>query len=256
MKQGFTTRQGGVSPRPLDSLNMSTNVGDDPELVAQNRRRATTAVGAPQWPCIAAGQVHGSEIAVVDDASPALVEGVDALITLRSEVLLLMLFADCVPVFFCDPIRRAVGLAHSGWKGTAQNVAGKTARRMLDEFECDSETFYAAIGPSIGSDHYEVDLEVVSALTKSWPGGSASPLTPRNEFDSKWLVNLRLIVFDQLVAAGVRPEKIAVCDECTFSNRRDFFSHRRDSAKNGTTGRMAGMIGIAKRGAPMQWPAG
>jgi len=242
--QGFTTRSGGVSPKPLDSLNMSFDVGDDFQNVAENRRRATIALGCEDLRVVSARQVHGDRIVSVGFADPDIVGDADALITDSPDIMLLMLFADCVPIFFCDPIRRVVGLAHSGWQGVSSNIAGKTLARLLSDFECEAGSVFAAIGPSIGSDRYEVGLDVVAALTEAWPGGSSSPITPQNEFTNKFLVDLRLIVFDQLVSAGIRPERIAVCDECTWTNRRDFFSHRRDGTRGIATGRMAGLIGM------------
>ena len=203
---------------------------------------------------MSAGQVHGSTLAVVDKTSQDLIDGADALITSTPEIVLLMVFADCVPIFFADPIQRAVGLAHSGWRGTAANVAGKTARRIMGEFDCDRSNLFAAIGPSISAERYTVDIEVVKALTDAWPGGSSTPILPTSEFRSQFQINLRLIVFDQLVDAGVLPENISVCDECTFRNKKDFFSHRRDAETLGGTGRMAGMIALAPSASGAEWP--
>jgi YfiH family protein len=206
------------------------------------------ALTGADWPIVTAGQVHGDRVGHVDIDGPANIEGVDALITDRPQTMLLMVFADCVPVYFCDPIKRTVAVAHAGWRGIAANIAGKTLASLVNDYDCDSGTLYAAIGPSISAERYEVGLDVVSALTAAWPGGSSSPIMPQSEFGSKFLVNLRLIVFDQLLAGGLRPENIAVSDECTAANRKDFFSHRRDCVDGGATGRMAGMIGMRVRG--------
>lgn len=246
--QGFTTRQGGVSTGSLNSLNMSSNVGDRPENVVENRHRAVAALTGQDWPIVTAAQIHGDGIGNVAAPDSTVVGGADALITDQAETMLLLVFADCVPVYYCDPVRRVVAIAHSGWRGTAANIAGKTLARMVHDYGCERASIYAAIGPSISSARYEVGLDVVAALKDAWPGKSSSPFIPQNEFTNKFLVNLRLIVFDQIVSAGLRPEHIAVSDQCTAANRKDFFSHRRDSAGGLPTGRMAGLIGIHRRG--------
>lgn len=256
ISQGFTTRLGGVSAAPFDTLNMSLAVSDSPENVAENRARAIKSITGVDMPVVSAGQVHGNRVEIVTDATAGIVPDCDALVTETPDIALLMVFADCVPIYFCDPVRRVIGIAHSGWRGTAANVAGHTVRTIAETFEVEPYGLYAAIGPSISEDRYEVDLEVVDALNVAWPGGSSSPMTPKNEFTNKWLCNLRLIVFDQLVSAGIRPEHIAVSDECTFRNRKDFFSHRRDSAKGKPTGRMAGIIALRPLDTGIAWPTG
>ncbi|HEY3330266.1 MAG TPA: peptidoglycan editing factor PgeF [Capsulimonadaceae bacterium] len=252
--QGFSTRLGGVSQKPLDSMNMSLAVGDTPDNVAQNRARAIGALAGENLPYASAAQVHGNHVAVVTEAATEPIADTDALITNVPDIMLLMVFADCVPIYFCDPVKRVVGLAHSGWRGTAVNVSGRTVAAIEREYGAEPGELYCSIGPSISAERYEVDVEVVDALKNAWPGGAVSPMTPKNEFTSKFLCNLRLIVFDQLVSAGIRPERIAVSDECTFRNKKDFFSHRRDSAKGGATGRMAGIIGLRPMDEGFAWP--
>ncbi len=252
--QGFTTRHGGVSEKPLDTLNMSLAVGDDPANVASNRRQAILSVAGVALPYASAEQIHGNNVSVVTDPTETPIADTDALITNVPDIVLLMVFADCVPIYYCDPVGRVVGLAHSGWRGTASNVAGKTVRVLEREYGVAPSSLYAAIGPSISADRYEVNLDVVDALKPAIQGRSISPMTPKNEFTNTFLVNLRQIVYQQLVTAGVNPDRIAVSDECTYNNRKDFFSHRRDGTKGQKTGRMAGLIGLRPAGTGNGWP--
>ena len=248
--QGFTTRRGGVSAKPYDSLNMSLSVEDSPETVAENRQRVLADFAGKDFLLVTASQVHGAGIACVD--SPQLIAPeADALITDTPGLLLALLFADCVPVYIFDPAHRAIGLVHSGWRGTQKNITRHALKAMRGNFGTQPRVCLAAIGPCISADHYEVGAEVADALRDA-PGGkdsgSTTAVIPRNEFGNTWSVNLRQIVFTQLLQAGLRPEYIAVSDECTFRNRRDFFSHRRATQAGQKTGRMAALFGLKETG--------
>ncbi len=239
--QGFTTRRGGVSIAPYDSLNLGTHVGDDLAQVQANRRRVWHDLGTPESRVVLAEQVHGDGVAIVSEGAAAVpVAGADALVTNTPDLLLMMLFADCVPVYLVDPVRKVIGLAHAGWRGAAVNIAGKTLQAMTAEFGCVPSACFAAVGPSIGEGSYEVGAEVADRF-RSLPGArSASVVTPRSEMGGTYNLNLRAVVFGQLLYAGLLAGSIAVCDEDTFRNKRDFFSYRRD----GMTGRMAAFLGI------------
>lgn len=242
--QGFTTRSGGVSAAPYDSLNLGGHVGDLPESVQTNRQRVWTDLGFAESQVALAEQIHGDVVSVVTEGTGRQpVIGADALVTKTPNVLLMLFFADCVSVYFVDPARKAVGLAHAGWRGAAANIAGKTMQTMTEEFDCLPASCFAAIGPSIGGDSYEVGPEVAD-LFRSMPGTrGANVITPRSEFGGTYTLNLRQVVFGQLLQAGLRADAIAVCDEDTLRNKRDFFSFRRD----GATGRMAAFLGIKER---------
>ena len=239
--QGFTTRRGGVSAAPYDSLNLGVHVGDDLSQVMANRRRVWHELGVAEASIVLAEQIHGDRVAVVTAGSGAVpVAGADALVTNTPDLLLVLLFADCAPIYLVDPLRKVVGLAHAGWRGTAANIAGKTMQAMTEEFGCLPSACFAAVGPSIGEGSYEVGPEVADRF-RSLPGARASNVvTPRSDLGGTYNLNLRAVIFGQLLAAGLPAGAIAVCDEDTFRNKRDFFSYRRD----GTTGRMAGFLGI------------
>ena len=239
--QGFTTRKGGVSAGPYDSLNLGASVGDDPAQVTANRRRVWHDLGVAEETVVLAEQVHGETVAVVAEGSGGIpIAGADGLVTNTPGLLLMLLFADCAPVYLVDPVRKVIGLAHAGWRGTAANIAGRTMETMTREFGCVPSACFAAVGPSIGGGSYEVGPEVADRF-RSLPGARASSVvTPRSDLGGTYNLNLRAVIFGQLLYAGLPAGAIAVCDEDTFRNKRDFFSYRRD----GTTGRMAGFLGI------------
>jgi YfiH family protein len=239
--QGFTTRSGGASAAPYDALNLGTHVGDDLIQVQANRQRVYSDLGISESQIVLAEQVHGDKIAVVTAGSGQVpIAGADALVTNTPGLLLMLFFADCAPVYFVDPARKIVGLAHAGWRGTASNIAGKTLQTMVSEFGCVPSACFAAIGPSIGGASYEVGAEVADQF-RSLPGARASTVvTPRSEIGGTYNLNLRAVIFGQLLQAGIPAGAIAVCDEDTFHNKRDFFSYRRD----GITGRMGAFLGI------------
>ncbi len=242
--QGFTTRRGGVGATPYDTLNLGAHVGDAPASVAANRTRVWSDLGFGVGQVALAEQVHGDGVAVVQagtEAGP--VPGVDALVTNVPDLLLMLLFADCVPIYLVDPARKAIGLAHAGWRGTEANIAAKTVQTLTAEFGSLPSSCLAAIGPCIGGDSYEVGPDVADRF-RTLPGSrAANVVLPRNEMTGTYTLNLRAIVFLQLLSAGLKAESIAVCDEDTFRNRRDFFSYRRD----GVTGRMGAFLGMKEK---------
>lgn len=244
--QGFTTRRGGVSAVPYDALNLSMRVGDAPQSVQANRERLWADLGFDAEQVALAEQVHGDRVGRVTQGGLAPATGVDALITDTPNILLLMLFADCVPVYLVAPTRRAIGLVHSGWRGTAANITGRTVAEMREAFGVQPAQCLAAIGPCIGGESYEVGPEVADQF-RNFPGGrnsgAATALLPKDELAGSYLLNLRQVIFMQLLAAGLRADSVSVCNEDTYRNRRDFFSYRRDGA---ATGRMAAYLGLSR----------
>lgn len=242
--QAFTTRQGGTSYGNLASLNMSVNVDDVPECVAENRRRAIDALDAQTMRLVCANQVHGDGVAVIDgDTTDDLIEA-DALLTDQRDVLLMMVFADCVPVFLCDPLRGVVGLVHSGWRGAVKDVTGKAVARMRGRYGVEPWKMLAAIGPCISGGRYEVGKEIVDEFWAQAPMLVSQAIMPKSDLAGTFLLNLRMIVFNQLHAAGLDPDNVVVSDDCTFTSSADYFSHRRDGSPGRPSGRMAGVIGL------------
>lgn len=244
VSHGFTTRHGGVSTGDYATLNMAFYVGDDPAHVLNNRTRACIALGMAAEDLVAGQQVHGDRVAVVEwvhrgrgaksfeDAIPA----ADALITVERGVPLSSYYADCVPIFLLDPVRRVTGLVHAGWKGTCLAIGAKTVEAMSRVFGSRPQDCLAAIGPAIGPCCYEVDEPVVEYFKHSlsfWhelftPGDSG-----------KWQLNLWEANRRILVEAGLLPENITVAGLCTCCRQDLFFSYR---GGGGRTGRMASLI--------------
>ncbi|MEO7720138.1 MAG: peptidoglycan editing factor PgeF [Capsulimonas sp.] len=239
--QGFTTRHGGVSAAPYDALNLGTHVKDNWEDVQENRRRLWSSLGFEETQVAMAEQVHGDVVAVVTSGSQIPVAGADALVTASRDVLLALWFADCVPVYFFDRLTYAVGLAHAGWRGTAANIAAKTLQTMERELGCQPGTCIAAIGPSIAAESYVVGPEVAGVFQALAPDA----VEPSFAQEGKFHLDLRRVLFGQLVAAGMSPENILVSGEDTCRDESDFFSYRRD----GVTGRMAAYLGVRRASA-------
>jgi polyphenol oxidase len=245
---GFTTRQGGVSVGNYSSLNLGDHVGDSIQAVTQNRALVAEAAGFERGEMVFAQQVHGVDVGLVTSAHEP-VRDVDALITDNSGLLLTLMFADCVPIFFYDPDHRVIGLAHSGWKGTVKNVASSTLREMHKWYGTNAVRCEVAIGPCIGQDRYVVGPEVAASIEKVLQTGplfSAVTVLTYNNRDGKYLLNLREAVRRQLDFAGVPPENIVISDQCTFTNKKEFYSHRRDARGGGQTGRMAAVMGLRR----------
>ncbi len=243
---GFSTRVGGVSLVPYDSFNLGFHVGDDPSTVLENRKR-----WVDQWEVscsmVAVGeQVHGTNVLWVneEDGGRGVLElktaipAVDGLVT-KSAVGLMSLFADCVPLFFYYPDIQAVGIAHAGWKGTAQKI-GKKVLECFEKAGGRTETAWVAIGPSIGPCCYLVDETVATQFRANF---EETPFLSKQE-DDHYLLDLWEANRTTLLEKGVRLENIDVAATCTADNPEWFFSHRRDGA---CTGRMAGWIRLVVR---------
>ena len=240
----FTARRGGVSPPPWDTLNLGLHVGDEPKRVRHNREIAGMALGLPAANWVSARQVHGSQVKLVgvedkgrgalDDAT--VVGEYDALMTAAPGVPLAMYFADCVPLFFLDPLKPAIAVAHAGWRGTLAGVATTTLAAMGRAFGTDPTRVLVAIGPSIGPCCYEVGPEVVERVKEVF--ADPEPLVWRGNrcYLDLWTAN-RLL----LTGAGVPPENVVAAEVCTSCHPHEFFSHR---ASGGTTGRMAALLCI------------
>lgn len=251
---GFTSRRGGVSESPFGTLNCGLHVQDDPARVALNRRRLAEAIGMPFDACTYAEQVHGSQVAVVGEAElgagresqEASISGADGLITDRPGVTLNLMFADCVPLYFYDPVHRAVGLAHAGWKGTVSQIAMATVSKMEQTYNSKPEELYAAIGPCIDVCCYEVDEKVAERVRSVLQSIGATSeereqiLRPQPE-SGKYRLALKTLNRLLMTKAGILSSRIEVTELCTSCDIGRFFSHRKEG---GRTGRMVGWIAL------------
>lgn len=229
----FSGRQGGVSPIPYESLNLSILTEDNLENVLENRRRFTKLLGIKPENLVGAQQVHGEQIKRVTVADKgrgscdleSVIPNTDALMTNEKGLALIAFFADCVPVLFLDPVNKAIAIAHAGWKGTVAKIAAKTVLAMQEAYGTAPDQVLAAIGPSIGPCHYEVDEPVIARFKSAFPGQEDQLMSYVGHAGHMQL-NLWRANALQLQEIGVPEENITLAKLCTFCNRGDFFSHR------------------------------
>ncbi len=225
---GVSTRHGGVSGPPYDTLNLGRHVGDDPSSVEENRRRFCAALEAdPAW-LATAGQVHSSTVRVID--APRHEPFCDGLVTTTPELLLAVATADCAAVLLADPVHEVVGACHAGWRGTVAGIVSNTVRIMGEE-GASPETMRAYVSPCIGRDAFEVGPEVAARF------GDA--VVHRRTDWAKPHVDLKADLRRQLEGEGISPDAIEVSARCTMTDTDTFFSHR---AAREHTGRMFSSI--------------
>jgi len=240
-----STRQGGVSHGPFESLNVGLHVGDDPAAVLENRRRLCEAVGVELDSLVAGTQVHGNAVAWVTegqrgrgarDAATALPD-TDALVTDARGLVLAAFAADCPLIALVDPDRRAVGLVHASRRGTIGRIAERTVRAMERLLGCRPADLWAAMAPSIGPCCYEVGNDVLAEARGSLPDADSFFVRRNGQLHMDlWAANAA-----QLLHAGLRAERIEATNVCTRCHSDEFFSHR---ASGGRTGRFALLLGL------------
>jgi YfiH family protein len=242
---GFSTRAGGVSKPPFESLNLGGKWGDDMEAVSENRRRLAAALGVGGQ-VYAARQVHGVKVARVragdDPAALARLEA-DAVYTSDPGVPLGVYVADCIPMLIADRRTGACAAVHAGWRGTVAGIAPAAVRTLVRELGSRPADLSIALGPAIGPCCFEVGTEVVAAFATAlsdFPDAEVVLPSPRG-VPGKWHVDLKGANRLMLVAAGVPEEAIDAGPECTFCDRERFFSYRRDREQ---TGQLMGVIAL------------
>lgn len=231
LAHGVFTRHGGVSPAPFDSLNVAINCGDSPDAVRENLLRIRAVLGGPQL--VFSRQVHGNTVNLVDEAlleqNPPDAPFVqappgDALVTGLRGVGLMIKVADCQAVLLVDPVRQVIANAHCGWRGSVQDLAGKTVQVMRQRFGSDPRDLLAGVSPSLGPCCGEF-IHFEKELPRAFHAYQARP----HHFDF-WAITRA-----QLQSAGLLPEHIEIAGRCTKCETGDFFSYRGERI----TGRMA-----------------
>ena len=243
---GISTRHGGVSKGAFDSLNLGLHVEDELNDVRRNRDIFFEGLELPKGQGTTCQQVHGSKVVKITKAQAGSgmyefdesIRDADGLITNEPGIPLMLFFADCTPILIADPVKKAIGVAHGGWRGTVASIGAKTVELMVKEYGSRPEDLLAGIGPAIGPCCYEVGAEVIKQFRDAFPDFYDKIIIDENggQHLNLWKANQL-----QLIKAGIKPENIDVAGVCTACNHRQFFSYRAD---NGKTGRIAAVLSI------------
>ena len=243
VKHGFSTRIGGVSEGIYSSMNLSFTRGDDENAVRENYRRMAKALDVREDSFVLAAQTHTTNVhkVTLDNRNENL-QDVDGLITDVPGICLVTSYADCVPLYFLDPIHRAIGLSHSGWRGTVGKIGETTLRKMAEEYGTEAEDVIVAIGPSICQDCYEVSEDVIDQFKEAFHSKHWNDLFYQ-KVNRKYQLNLWKANEIILLEAGVKGENIAVTNVCTCCNSETLYSHR---ASKGQRGGLAAFLGVVE----------
>lgn len=235
----MSTRVGGVSPKPYDTLNFSRSREQNDENFIENFKRFGQAAEFDHTKAIANNYEHGPNVILAQEKDAGrgvtrenLSQHCDGLFTDTEELPLITFHADCVPLFFYDPKRRAVAICHAGWKGVSSHII-KNAVNSLKDLGCSNENILAAVGPCISAKHFEVQSDVYGVFEQEF---GTSVLQSRS---GKIYVDLPKACLKDMLSSGLIESNITLSDLCTYDNQRLFFSHRRDK---GRTGAMAAVI--------------
>ncbi len=229
LAHGFSTRLGGVSTAPWDSLNLGIARGDDPACVQENYRRFCAVIGTDERRTVLSRQVHEDNIRLVTEADagkglwrPRDYDSVDAMICNTPNIPLVVFSADCGIILLYDSVQRAIGAVHAGWRGVAQGIVKKTVLAMSEQFGTKPSDLVCAIGPAIGQCCFETDDDVPAALRAAL-GADAEPYMLRR--GQKWHIDLKAINAHWLRSIGVA--RIDICDHCTACMPQLYWSHRK-----------------------------
>ena len=244
---GFSTRLGGVSEGIYASMNLSFTRGDKDAAVYENYRRFADALGFSERDIVTSDQTHTANVRIITEedrgngiTNPRPYTDVDGMITNVRGLVLATFYADCVPLYFVDPVHHAIGLSHSGWRGTVAKIGAVTIRKMQETYGTDPADVYAAIGPSICQECYEVSEDVILEFQKSFAPEHWEKLFYKKE-NGKYQLNLweaNKIIFTE---AGITEKHISMPGICTCCNPEFLFSHRASHGKRGNLGAFLGL---------------
>jgi YfiH family protein len=237
VKHAYFMRHGGVSPTPWKSLNMGLG-RDIPERVLENRLRAFKSVKLDPDSMYDVWQIHSKEVLCIDTIREAgeNYQKADGILTDNPDITLFMRFADCVPILLYDPRLKVIGILHAGWQGTLKKITSSAINKMIRVYHSEPSDIIAALGPSIGPDHYVVGDNVVQEVRNVFGARSRSTLTIREGKIYFDLWNANIILLEE---AGVTQTEVSGL--CTACNVDDWFSHRQE---NGRTGRFGAFISL------------
>lgn len=242
LKHGFSTRLGGVSRDYLGTMNLSYQRGDEPACVTENFKRICQAIGICPNHMVRSDQIHKTVIYRAtekdwqgDDYSINKLSGVDGLITNVPDVVLVTSYADCVPLFLADSKKKAIGLSHSGWKGTVGKIGAKTAKALEKNYGSRMEDIIAVIGPSICQKCYEISEETALEFQASLGAEKKNLILVKKE-NGKYQLDLWYANKLILQEAGIPAENISISGICTCCNNSLLYSHRATQGKRGNMG--------------------
>ena len=247
VKHGFSTRKGGVSTGIFSSMNLNFKRGDDPDAVMENYRRMAAALNMRVEDMVLSDQTHTTNVRVVTEEDrgkgilkPQDYSDVDGMITNVPGIVLVTSYADCVPLYFVDPGRKAIGLSHSGWKGTVGHIGQKTVWKMHEVYGSEPKDIVAAIGPSICQSCYEISDDVAEAFRANFTADEAADIL-LEKGNGKYQLDLWKANEIVLLEAGIQKEKLQITDICTRCNPEYLFSHR---IMGNERGNLAAFLGI------------
>ena len=239
VKHGFSTRKGGVSTGIFSSMNLNFKRGDDPDAVMENYRRMAAALNMRVEDMVLSDQTHTTNVRVITEEDrgkgilkPQDYSDVDGMITNVPGIVLVTSYADCVPLYFVDPVRKAIGLSHSGWKGTVGHIGQKTVWKMHEVYGSEPKDIAAAIGPSICQSCYEVSDDVAEAFRANFTADEAADIL-LDKGNGKYQLDLWKANWYVLTDAGILPEHLSVTDLCTACHPDLLWSHRKTNGQRG-----------------------
>ena len=232
VKSAFSTRLGGVSEGYYSSLNLSFDRGDDPAKVSENFKRIGASMGVKVEDMVLSKQTHTTNVRVVtaEDKGNGIMQernytDVDGMITNVPGICLVTSYADCVPLYFVDPVKKAIGLSHSGWRGTVGKIGKNTVQLMQENFGSKPEDLLAAVGPSVCMDCYEVSEDVIGQFKEAFESKYWQELFYKKE-NGKYQLNLWKANELIFLESGILPEHMAITNVCTHCNSKILYSHR------------------------------
>ena len=240
VKHGFTTRLGGVSKGIFSTLNLSFSRGDDEKDVIENYKRIGSAIGYDIGDFVASHQTHTTNIRLVtsQDKGKGIIrekdyENIDGLMTNEPGIVLFTYYADCVPLYFVDPVKKVIALSHSGWRGTVNKMGKVTVDKMEKEFGCNRKDILTAIGPSICQDCYEVSQDVAEEFKRAFSKEECEEIIMEGKAEDKYQLDLWKANEIILKNAGIPKNNIENRKICTCCNKEILFSHRGSKGKRG-----------------------
>lgn len=241
LTNAFSTRTGGVSDGIYSTMNLNFNVGDAVDNVKENFKRFADAIDVDYSSLVYSHQTHTVNVMEADSSMSLMgierersYENIDGLITNEKGVCLVTSYADCVPIYLVDTTNKAIGLAHSGWRGTVGNIIKSTLKLMQEKYNTSPLDIIACIGPSICKDCYEVSEDVIEEFKKKYSPVEIEQIAEKKPYtEGKYLLNLHKACEINLLNEGVLKENIALPDICTCCNSERLFSHRASKGKRG-----------------------